>query len=352
MSISHPSEGPSEETEPTRILALSDLVTDAKNAIMIPGLIDSHIHTTAVEQLHDMAQFGITTAVDCGCWPADLNSKLRAYSQAPGVTKLLCCGVPACHPGSRPSHFERFPRDLCLGDDPDPENFVERRVKDGVDFIKVISDVEGAGLSQNVLNRIVVVAHKHGKRVIAHATNLVAFRMALMADADVLTHVPIDGLISQADLNKMAQEGKVCSPTLEVMRRMSKFFAEKGHDVQYKHAVENVQRMRKFGVPVHAGSDAFTLEGPPRVAQMDHWEGLKIELERLVDVGMSNAGALCAATELPAQYLGMIDRGTIKEGMRADLVLLKQKENPIEDIRAVREVDRVWIAGQEVCRKA
>lgn len=70
------------------------------------------------------------------------------------------------------------------------------------------------------------------------------------------------------------------------------------------------------------------------------------ELENLMEAGMTSLEALRAATVLPARYFGLRDRGVVKEGMRADLVLVGG--NPLVDIRATRDVRRVWIGGVEV----
>ncbi|EZG67099.1 amidohydrolase [Gregarina niphandrodes] len=49
-------------------------------------------------------------------------------------------------------------------------------------------------------------------------------------------------------------------------------------------------------------------------------------------------------TTLPAHYFGLKDRGVIKLGYRADLVLIDG--NPIDDIKATRSIKKVWVAGQ------
>lgn len=66
----------------------------------------------------------------------------------------------------------------------------------------------------------------------------------------------------------------------------------------------------------------------------------------LVEAGMTSAEALRAATELPAKYFGLRDRGVIKAGMRADMVLVEG--NPLVDITATRKIKKVWIGGVEV----
>lgn len=57
----------------------------------------------------------------------------------------------------------------------------------------------------------------------------------------------------------------------------------------------------------------------------------------------SPAEALRAATSLNAKRFGFKDRGQIKEGLRADLVLVFG--NPLEDIDATLDLKGVWKEG-------
>lgn len=59
--------------------------------------------------------------------------------------------------------------------------------------------------------------------------------------------------------------------------------------------------------------------------------------------GFSPAEALRAATFLNAKRFGFKDRGQIKEGLRADLVLVEG--NPLEDIDATLDLMGVWKEG-------
>ncbi len=62
--------------------------------------------------------------------------------------------------------------------------------------------------------------------------------------------------------------------------------------------------------------------------------------------GLENEQALIAATAATAGAFGLEDRGRIKPGLIADLVLVDG--NPLQDIMATRAIDSVWKAGRRV----
>src|SRR2546425_5061730 len=65
--------------------------------------------------------------------------------------------------------------------------------------------------------------------------------------------------------------------------------------------------------------------------------------------------SLRAATSSPARVFGLVDRGRIETGRRADLLLVKG--DPSKDIRATRDIVGVWKMGiaiqrEEVAKRA
>jgi imidazolonepropionase-like amidohydrolase len=73
------------------------------------------------------------------------------------------------------------------------------------------------------------------------------------------------------------------------------------------------------------------------------------ELLLLTESGLTPEEALHAATAAAAREFGLIDRGRIEPGRRADLLLVKG--DPSKDIRATRDILGVWKAGAEINRE-
>jgi imidazolonepropionase len=66
-------------------------------------------------------------------------------------------------------------------------------------------------------------------------------------------------------------------------------------------------------------------------------------------LGLSTAEALLATTRTPAELLGLPDRGVIRPGARADLLLLRHGDERLLGYElAGNPVDRVWVAGREI----
>lgn len=74
------------------------------------------------------------------------------------------------------------------------------------------------------------------------------------------------------------------------------------------------------------------------------------ELESMVDAGMPALAAITASTLLPAQMLGLNDRGSLEVGKRADLLVLDA--DPLEKIANTRRIHSVIIGGTELDRVA
>ena len=310
---------------------------DGQGGILIPGLIDTHVHLLHAGHLEQLSKYGVTTALDMAMWPVTRVNSLRAKA---GTTDIRSCGIPAVAPGSGHSRIPGMPDDASVASPADAERFVIARVSEGSDYIKIISDIPGH--DQATLNALVTAAYKHSKLTIAHTSTSAAFAMAQAAKVDIVTHVPLDIALSDKAIELMLADHRIAIPTLTMMKAVVTGGKKPGAD--YAHSHESVSAMYRAGVPILAGTDANEAPGVP--ATVRYGESIHEELELLVDAGLSNLDALRAATSLPAKYFGLNDRGIIEPGRRADLVLLSG--DPLKDIHQTRSIRRVWCGGIEV----
>ena len=107
-----------------------------------------------------------------------------------------------------------------------------------------------------------------------------------------------------------------------------------------EQAKRNLKLLTDGGVTIAMGTDSGTSLG--------RWQGYfeHVELELMVEAGMTPMQALVAATRNSAQVMHLDDLGTLERGKWADLVVLDA--NPLDDITNTRQIDSVWIAGRRL----
>ncbi|GAA0744101.1 amidohydrolase family protein [Dactylosporangium roseum] len=318
-------------------------VVDGEGAVALPGLIDAHLHLDRRTTLERLARFGVTTALDMACGPPELVEALRISR---GLTDIRSAGIPAVAPGS---WHTRIPvlgeRGVVTGAD-EAERFVAERLAEGSDYLKIIISDPEPSHDQATLNALVTATHRRSRQVVAHVTSGEAVAKALRAGVDILTHAPLDQPLGRDTADRMAVDGQELIPTLTMMEGVVAASARSGAlypGASYAAARDSVTTAYRAGVPILAGTDANSTPEAP--AHPSHGDSLHHELELLVDAGLSALDALRAATVLPAIHFGLVDRGAIEPGHRADLVLVDG--DPLHDIRATRSITRVWCGGVE-----
>ncbi|MEU6444585.1 amidohydrolase family protein [Streptomyces sp. NPDC047046] len=317
------------------VTALGARKIDGGGATLLPGLIDAHIHLQDLSTLQRLASYGVTTALDMATFPPALVDSLR---RRPGLTDIRSAGTPAVAPGSPQSQIPAFPADAVLSGPEQATAFVRARISEGSDYIKIIIDVPG--LSPETIKAVTVAAHVRGKRVMAHATTAASADVALAAGVDMIHHVPIDTALTASAATRYTTTGTVSVPTLTMMEGFGGLGIP---GMDYAAAEGSVVALRRAGARILAGTDSNATPGVP--VHPAYGDSLHHELELLVRAGLTPREALRSATSLPAQSFGLLDRGAVLPGYRADLLLIDG--DPLADITATRAVQRVWIGGTE-----
>lgn len=340
---------------------------DGRGRTLLPGLLDAHVH--ADEEFRPGAlRFGVTTELDMFGDPAPLAEARRQRRSLRRTERadLWSAGIGVTVPGGHPNvPGWDYPR---LTPDTDVDEFVAARVREGSDYIKLIID-DGGGqlptLTPEQVRAAVRAAHRRGKLAVAHAERLPHVRTAVEAGVDGMVHVAIDGELDEALIAEIRRVGCFVVPTVTVVdcgtsaddlladRRIAPLLsAVQEYTLSQRnprpcrpsyrqHAVGNTRRMHAAGIPVLAGTDAplpGTTNGPSLLAALGY----------LVDAGLSPQQALASATAVPAEVFGLDDRGRVRPGRRADLVLVEG--DPTTDITAVRDITAVFKNGYRVER--
>lgn len=307
---------------------------DGNGAYLVPGFFDAHAHVYGEAAITAMRDYGVTTALDMGTFPYQENiASLRSMSEK-GYTAVYGSGAAATSNGSSLSHIPHFPSSSYVTCPTEAVAFVNARVKEGVDYIKIFIN-ETAPPDKNSQIVIVGSAKSAGLRVVSHATSDFAYSEAVNANGKFITHAPKEKVLTSRNIKRMLSNEQVSIPTLIKMKIL---LDAQNQPQNYTNSKGSVKAMYDANVPILVGTDCD--DERPFVK----YEGsLQAEMQLLVAAGMTEIDVLKGATSLPAKYFNLTDRGVIAVGKRADMVLLDG--NPLSNISKTGEIVKVWING-------
>lgn len=307
---------------------------------LVPGLIDTHIHLGDREKLVAALRSGLTTVVDLGTHPDSHVHELRADADLPWI---LSAGSAASAPGSTQIEMMGFPAESGVTGPDDAARFLDWRMDNGADLIKIIAEdpdaTEVPALDIPTLTALVAGAHERGLLTVAHVVTAAAFDRGLDAGVDILTHVPFDVPLDEETIARIRETNTIVSPTLVMMRAIADARLGEHADSAFDIALNNVRAMIDAGITVIVGTDAN--ETP--FAPVAHGPSLHDEIDYLIEAGMTTSEALRAATTSAAEAFGLGDRGRIVEGSRADFLLVDR--DPLTDVALLRTPAEVWVGG-------
>jgi imidazolonepropionase-like amidohydrolase len=343
---------------------------EARQAWIIPGLIDMHVHYQAWWMDELFVRHGITTVRDVGA-NLDQILELRRASREPGSThpRLFACG-PLLD-GPVPRHGLRISQVVTT---PEGARAVARELlARQVDCLKVYEQ-----LTPPLVRAIAEEARQAGIPVTAHLRDTPA-TLALEAGVRGLEHAlgfPVCDERQESEVARLVVErGAYLVPTLALLDRLSRLRSPEIQLTPLLSAVPVERRIRWDGIAASA-SEERTQAVTWRLACLKRFLGrlapaararvvagsdtsnafvvpgisLHRELELLVDSGFSPMEALLAATRTAADFLGQASTlGTVEPGKAADLVVLAR--DPLVSITATQDVEVVIRAGQVVWKR-
>lgn len=352
---------------------------DLQRRFVVPGFVSAHVHVGDVHgdrprahtdentrrQLALFARYGITTVLSLdGEGEPGFRHRHAPPASSAGLARFHLSGDAIA--AATPEEARAKVADMAA-----------RRP----DFIKIrVDDNLGTGkkMSPDVYRAIIDEAHGRGLRVAAHIFYLDDAKDLLRARVDMIAHSVRDRDIDEEFIALMKARDVPYCPTLTrelstfVYESTPSFFAdpfflreadpavvarlqtpERQHAMAasrsaqaYKAglvvATRNLKRAADAGLRVVMGTDA----GPLPERFQGYFEHL--EMEMMVDAGLTPAQALRAATIEGARVLRAGEVGSLAPGTWADMIVLER--NPLDDIRHTRSIASVYVAGNEVPR--
>ncbi len=376
--------------EGNKILSLSagyqtgstgDQTIDLKNATVMPGLMDMHVHienqtspTRYVDGFRDneadvafkslpYAQItlmsGFTTVRDLG--GSGVNIALR-NAIASGLVvgpRIYTAGKSIAPTGGHADPTNGVRRDL-MGDpgpdqgvingDADARKAVRQAVKYGSDLIKVTAtggvlsvarDGSAPQFQQDELDAVVETAKDFGIHVAAHAHGDEGMKRAIRAGIHSIEH---GTLMTEETMDMMIEAGTWYVPTVTAGMSAAEYAKIPGYYppvVRDKAMQIGAQIQQTFakaykrGVKIAFGTDAGVFP---------HGENYR-EFIYMTEVGMPNMEAIQSATLNGALLLGIENTlGTIESGRIADIIAVSG--NPDQDIQVMKYVVFVMKEGK------
>ena len=350
---------------------------DLAGGMLLPGLIDSHVHLNvdgspdpvtkfmnlsipantllAVDQARQTIMAGITTVRDMGgAHGVDLAIRDAVKAGQIDGPRILASGRVICMTGGH--GWQLGGREA---DGPDEVRKAAReQIKAGADVVKLMAtggvmtpgvEPGSAQFTEEELRAGVEEAHKTGRRTATHAQGTQGILNALRAGIDTVEH---GFYLTDQLVEMMVKQGTSFVPTLSAVFHILRggreggvpeFVMVKAEKVFEDHR-KSTLLAKAAGVRIAMGTDSGT---PFNIHGNNAWE-----LELMVELGFSPVEALCSATGVAAQVLGLEDSlGTVEKGKLADLIVVDG--DPLADIGILKagKAVRLVMQGGRIIRQ-
>jgi len=269
---------------------------DGNGKYVIPGLVNSHVHLSKPDELKAALHSGILAIIDLHKSSEETAALLRTYRDSIGCASFYGSGFAATLPGGHPTQYGEIE---TINDSVAPVEFVNNRIKNGADFIKLIRDAGGGPpdfqniptLNNEQIEAIIAAAHDKNRLCIAHTVTLKETLEIAELGIDGFAHLWFGNESASDDQLALLKKEKVfVIPTALTQSKIWALVAEGPPPIQ-KYArtslssmevvKKEILRIHEAGIPILAGND------PPNFG-INPSDDLLEELDIYSKSGLSN----------------------------------------------------------------
>ena len=355
---------------------------DLKNKVLIPGLIDFHVHMESesggkekyINRFQDSKEdiafkstviakktllAGFTTVRDVGGSGVNIALRNAINNGLVDGPRIFTSGKTIATTGGHGDPTNGYRPDLI--NDPGPEEgvvnsiddakkAVRYRYKNGADLIKITATGGVMSMAKNgqnpqfteeVIRAIVTTANDYGMHVAAHAHGDEGMFRAVKAGVKTIEH---GSIMKERTMRLMKEKNTYLVPTISAGEHVAKMAGIPGYypEIIIPKALEigvqnklSTKKAYEMGVPISFGTDAGVYPHGDNAGEFVYWD----------EIGIPAEFSLRAATVTNAKLLNMEKLlGQIKKGFYADIIATN--ENPIEIISTLENIIFVMKDGK------
>lgn len=355
-------------------------VVDVEGATILPGLMNLHVHiqrrhlhrktdnepfrtgTPALESQPDEVRMvwaikncwaelmeGITTFRDTGSGAALANKVRWVFdSGVMGGPRFVSSGEGIAITGGHGAHYPKQAAlwadgadgvrqavryQLHLGSD-----WIKLMASSGLGGMPIFEDPRCTEMTLEEMKAGVREAHARRARVTVHAFYSEAVQAAIVSGVDCIEH---GTSLNEETIDLMKKHRTCYVPTMSNMVELCRREEVAGDP-------KTAELIREASVTPHKGSVARAHAAGIRIGTGSDTMGqLHKEIEMLHEAGLSTMECIKAATSVAADILGMKKEiGSLEPGKGADILVCHG--NPLDDLRALRNVHSVYKSGHLV----
>lgn len=337
-------------------------VIDAIGCSVTAGFWNCHIHVFTHELLHAdqksdaeltatltqmLNRWGFTSVFDVASILANTKTiRQRIRAGAIRGPNILTVGEPFFPLNGTPIYIRNFLRaenisfpEIASVDQARAQ--AQRQIDAGADGLKLFAGAIVGGavgvlpMSLDVAHAVADVAHRAGKPVFAHPSNLAGLNVAIESGVDVLAHTAaMAGPWSPELIQRLLARRMALTPTLEL------FEIDQPPGMSREAVLRDVETAEgQMAAYARAGGEILFGTDVGYTQAFDTTE----EFRLMHAGGLDFPAILASLTTAPARRFGFARKGRIAPGMDADLVILR--DDPAGDIAALAQVRQTIRGG-------